>query len=354
MSSSSSSATYHVAPRLNEKGLGIFADKTLAVGDVIVSDSQVFAPVNLPRHLFEADTFLDGQCGQIHWTFNEGDTLYEPNDTGAIAVNGIEVAELGIPSDSHIFDLLLHLNHSCSPNAAWTYNSTSGVVSLRAATHIPALCEITVAYFDCISTRYEREKTFVFRYSFICDCYACNLPSPLLVESDARRLRVKQLDAIIARSRQDLEGGTVFRSAKEQLRLLDEERLWELQPRAAANLLAAEAAVYHSDYAAARRHFGMAYALRSLAFGRVSSPAQALIPLCLNPSSHPFAGTGDTRTMPSICDHCGIEAGDGPNQGTMSKGGDCGECHCARYCSRACKAAALVQHRPVCQIIKGM
>lgn len=71
------------------------------------------------------------------------------------------------------------INHSCNPNTVWTFDNSSKLFSVRAATDIPQGTEITVTYiYDLLRPR-ESRRAELDRLGFTCECEACGVDSAM-------------------------------------------------------------------------------------------------------------------------------------------------------------------------------
>ncbi|EDR00320.1 uncharacterized protein LACBIDRAFT_334260 [Laccaria bicolor S238N-H82] len=88
-------------------------------------------------------------------------------------------------------------NHSCSPNARFSFNPTNGQLRIFALSDIPVGEEICVAYLSSRrlygQTRQHRQGILRSRYHFTCSCSVCSLPKAEMILSDSRRVKVNEL-----------------------------------------------------------------------------------------------------------------------------------------------------------------
>ncbi|CAI6339158.1 unnamed protein product [Periconia digitata] len=88
-----------------------------------------------------------------------------------------------------LFPRIARINHSCRPNAAYTWNARSGQRIVYASRAIEAGEEISDSYISLLLPRAERRKRLA-RYGFECTCEACSLAGKKLKESDDRRMEI--------------------------------------------------------------------------------------------------------------------------------------------------------------------
>ncbi|KAF2202423.1 SET domain-containing protein, partial [Delitschia confertaspora ATCC 74209] len=106
-------------------------------------------------------------------------------------------------SGAAIFPYAARFNHSCSPNACFTWNSAIGKETIHATRNINCGEEITVAYCDTTHSKSLRRYELK-HYGFLCDCRACNDESDpeYASKSAERRYRLQELEDLLASMRE--------------------------------------------------------------------------------------------------------------------------------------------------------
>ena len=133
---------------------------------------------------------------------------------------------------SGIFPQASRINHSCIPNAYFTWNpklGRSGLLTVYAIVLIPKSAEILVNYRpgDSLENRDHRHESRDY-YGFTCTCKACDTDTSFAMESEERRNRMKDLAvAITATEDQDPSNQTTesLRNIIEMSNLLQVEGL---------------------------------------------------------------------------------------------------------------------------------
>ncbi|KAI4521421.1 SET domain-containing protein [Schizophyllum commune Loenen D] len=199
-----------------KKGLGMFATRALSAGDLILSERPlVVHPLGAPLYtgdqmgLFRLPQSITGRVIETEFEIevmvqrmvtknrdafisltNSRDFSSCGNLVGRAYTNGLDVLQeftfAGLPDDSGaykgVFDKLSRVNHSCTPNAVFSWDSLSFSGSLRAIRAIQPDEEITITYCDPSLSTAERAAVLA-PYDIVCDCPACKDGAA----SDARR-----------------------------------------------------------------------------------------------------------------------------------------------------------------------
>ncbi|KAH8721527.1 hypothetical protein GQ44DRAFT_712019 [Phaeosphaeriaceae sp. PMI808] len=122
-------------------------------------------------------------------------------------------------SQTSICPRAARFNHSCIPNACFSWNSRLSQATVHAIVEIPANTQINLSYekpYQAISSRREKLSA----YGFVCSCAACQSEP-----SNVRRARMTVLDARIRSGRRQLWRSPMPKAALELIRLLKEEGL---------------------------------------------------------------------------------------------------------------------------------
>ncbi|VDB95570.1 unnamed protein product [Peniophora sp. CBMAI 1063] len=90
------------------------------------------------------------------------------------------------------FLIASQVRHSCSPNAAYVWDSKTFTLTLRAGRPIAADEEITIAYVPLMRPRVARQLILRSSYGFNCTCPACMLPVADSVRSDQARIELSK------------------------------------------------------------------------------------------------------------------------------------------------------------------
>ncbi|KAF9554413.1 SET domain-containing protein [Agrocybe pediades] len=191
-------------------GLGMFALVNMPKNTLIDAEHPVIiTPYVIGVHVPTAEIYqlIFGKLGMdVQMAFSElcgsrkdgkakSDSLYE----SIMKANSLPV-ELPVldPGDKRaelschrgLFLNASRINHSCSPNALWTWDLDSFTLQLRSVRHIRADEEITVAYVPPELSFQERRNLLRERYGFECHCTHCC--SVEVAKSDSARLFLTQ------------------------------------------------------------------------------------------------------------------------------------------------------------------
>ncbi|KAI1081825.1 hypothetical protein F5B20DRAFT_588377 [Whalleya microplaca] len=113
--------------------------------------------------------------------------IYDTNNACVSSVNQP-------PTDFGIFPIFSKANHSCTPNAYWSYNPEARRMTVHAIRDLAPGEEILVSYCDLLQPAWGRAQEFQ-RYCFQCTCEACE--GELKAVHDERRQRLSDIDAIL-------------------------------------------------------------------------------------------------------------------------------------------------------------
>ncbi|KAL1755497.1 hypothetical protein FB107DRAFT_290831 [Schizophyllum commune] len=209
------SLAHRISPA-GKKGLGMFATRALSAGDLVLAERPLMVralgpppytgpqmglfrnPPSLVSRVvdmeFQIEVMVQRMVPKNRNAFlaltNSPDFSGCGNLVGRVYTNGRDVLQgftfSGMPGGSAtytgLFDKLSRVNHSCTPNAVFTWDSLSFSGSLRAIRDIQPDEEITITYCNPSLSTAERAAALA-PYNIKCDCYACKDGSA----SDARR-----------------------------------------------------------------------------------------------------------------------------------------------------------------------
>jgi hypothetical protein len=181
-----------------QNGKGTFATRDIQKGDLILSEKPIFSFLtNTPKYghveavirdLSPAN--LDGYLS-LHNAHNKCSCYPNPLQ-GIFGMNTFT-----LDGNWAVCMRASRFNHSCSPNAWYSFNSDMGELEIHALGTIPHGKEIFVAY---IGSRHvwgsscrSRQAILHTRSHFTCTCSVCSLPNAESKMSNARHRRVNKL-----------------------------------------------------------------------------------------------------------------------------------------------------------------
>lgn len=215
---------------VSNKGLGAFANRDIARGEIILSERPlVIWPVKLTAEQANASlASLTPSARKLYFSLADAsDSSSEMDKALAIrATNGFNVelpaltsgltpAGLLSPeqrpsSASFIFPRIARINHSCVANCDHALNWPSGTLKMEvyATTPISPGEEISIEYTPGLvqRTRAERQSMLQRDFGFECRCRICSESEEKIARSDSRR---REVDAIV----RALAGGGMDRQA---------------------------------------------------------------------------------------------------------------------------------------------
>ncbi|KAH9484683.1 SET domain-containing protein 5 [Psilocybe cubensis] len=264
------------------KGVGAFATRNLKCGELILSEVPTFtilenlserakvasiesevlslSPVILNQYLSLHNSHDDCGC-------DRGNSII----VGIYATNTFTLTDnkAGICMKSSRF------NHSCAPNARYSFNERKGQMTVHVLTDIKKGEEIFVMYimgrglYGTPSSR--RQKVLRQRYHFTCACKICSLPPAEAMMSDSRRERLDVLWNLIPRFT-PTQGIQRLKVIVQAVQLMKEEGY-----HADADDYTNDAGVvcaYHRDWESTKYWTEMTYRIRVEEFGEDSSRAE--------------------------------------------------------------------------------
>lgn len=200
------------------EGLGCFSTVPISAGTLILSETPLFN-VREPRTNLAVITAFSGLSIAQQERYL---ALYalDPTATGdAHVVDIFNANAWQTGSRTSICPLAARFNHSCVPNATFSWNAQLCQVTVYAITAILQDTQITMSYerpYQIRELRHEKLSA----YGFVCSCSACSTD---YVVSDVRRARMATLDARIRTDKRQLWKSPMPKAAMELVRLLKEE-----------------------------------------------------------------------------------------------------------------------------------
>lgn len=277
-----------------DKGLGVFALQTFHRGDLILTEAPLFsigqrdimdrpdsravaATVNrLPQEELRKYKSLKNSRPDIGLVL------------GVFATNSLRMSD----DDSGIFLEVSRFNHSCSPNARYSWNPDIKRMRVYALRDISCGEEIFVSYISGRnvygSTRGERQDRLKI-YGFTCACTVCELQGPSAVASDKRRTKIKELWESVPHFPPNKTQSRLHAIVR-AIHLLEEEGY-----SADYDDFTNDAAVicaFHSDWPSAKYWATKTYESRVAEFGEDSYRAKEVKGMYLDPKSDNMAGSG--------------------------------------------------------------
>ena len=226
-------STLYVIKASPGKGLGMFAAVDIEKGTRILAEKPFFSLVESPEWS-GSDVYALNEIPKAFGRLSVGDrdkymSLHCPERPDCSAIVSIYEAncyEMG--SGACICLDASRINHSCIPNAHFSWNTKIERETLHAVKDIFKGEEITISYCPAIRTVGQR-KLHLESYFFTCRCPACRIDQDFGIMSQMRRLQMLDLDHKIA----DFQNDAV--AAREEYGEGDEEpavlRLVELMDK---------------------------------------------------------------------------------------------------------------------------
>jgi len=232
---------------LGDKGLGTVAVEHIAPGQVILRDTMILGIHGMPSEVVDTSTGearmltsdeveanlqadLERRSVQeqsIFWELADAHVapVGEKTVTGVVRTNALPVHG-GVDDPglcAGIFPVVSRLNHSCTPNAHVEFRKELDAMLVHADAAIQEGEEVCISYIHVCATCEERQE-LLSNFCFVCRCSACSAEGEALVRSDARRVRLRELQQKLSL---DLHASPETPEAceAEALRIIDAELL---------------------------------------------------------------------------------------------------------------------------------
>ncbi len=220
------------------KGLGLFATRSLAPGEMlfeerplIVSPAQGAIDVHLFVDLDDVALGVTARAAHTTLLTLSRQALMQLSDrgepkslTGVAHTNGVAIDAFR----GGVFLVFSRLNHSCTPSAHFEYNPETHSQSVFVLRPIEAGEEVTVAYKDreMHMPRLLRRLRLFSTFGFECACGTCAEDCPVVISaSDSRRTRIAQLFELIYDAMRRGDPDAAVGMCEERVALLSDEGL---------------------------------------------------------------------------------------------------------------------------------
>ncbi|KAF8259758.1 hypothetical protein EI94DRAFT_1690349 [Lactarius quietus] len=288
-----------------QEGNGAFASRDTQRGDMILSETPIFfirADVPEPlKHISVENAVRNlspvhlAKFLSLHNSHTE--CLCYPNPLlGIFSTNAYHFTR----DDSGICLKSSRFNHSCSPNAKFSFNPTTGEIRIYALGTIPRGEEMFISYTGSVvsgrplygAPRQLRQAVLRAQYHFTCACTVCSLAEAESKKSDARRVKLHDLHEIFQNftAQSHLQGAQLLNFIVEGVRLLKEEG--HLADADDFTAFAGQICALHSDWVSAKYWAGLTYHTRVAEYGEDTPQTVEVREYYLNPRSSPYAGRG--------------------------------------------------------------
>jgi hypothetical protein len=198
-----------------------------------------------------------------------------------------------------VYSNICFINHACIPNSHNNWNSKTGLETIHAIREIKAGEEITISYAAGEPAR-QRLLKLKDAFGFDCKCELCSRPEIEVQESDARRVKIKQLDEAIGDPGRTMNAPhRAIADCREMLELILQEYDGSSPPLEARLYYDAfQISIIHSDQARASAFARRAFEARLIVEGEDSPEAIRMRSLIRNPTHHQSFGISKRwRTM---------------------------------------------------------
>ncbi len=189
------------------KGLGMFAAEEIQKGTRILAEKPFFSLTKRPV-ISWSDPQAPNDISKAFDRLSSNEQrqylgLHCPERPGCsrgVSIYEANCYEMG--SGTCICLDASRINHSCIPNAHYSWNSSIGRETVHAVKDISKDEAITISYCAAICTLDERKRELE-PYVFICSCPACQTDTDFGFKSQARRQEMRDLHQHVTDHRDD-------------------------------------------------------------------------------------------------------------------------------------------------------
>jgi len=169
-----------------EKGHEMFAAEDIPKGKRIIAEKPLMKAQSFPASEEQLQAEFDKLSAKDKRAFQQLHSAHIPEDTTWLQ-SRFYTNSVTWNDGSATFILISRINHSCIPNASFSYNASLNMETVHAFKNIKKGEEITISYILPYATKEERNATLRARYGFSCKCEACEPTSQVWRNSATRR-----------------------------------------------------------------------------------------------------------------------------------------------------------------------
>ncbi|KAI0752933.1 hypothetical protein C8Q80DRAFT_1267396 [Daedaleopsis nitida] len=184
-------------------GLGVVASTNIARGQTIIQERPLFLlPVWIPASTVQQAVVALDSVVNLMRPENK-DALYALSNAkgseapshlkGIIDTNALAIPTLlpGYPARySAVGRDTSRINHSCSPNATYSWDLETLTITVRALFPIRAGEQVTISYINATEVYDRRQEELRSKYNFTCKCTACRQEPTARYQADMQRVVV--------------------------------------------------------------------------------------------------------------------------------------------------------------------
>lgn len=291
------SPVYKIVP-IPDAGLGVVATSFISRGDLILSESPILTVDSaLVDGIGGAEALIESSLRSLpkdeQQAFLSLHNVYGPELPPFLGVFKTNSIVLDVnATETGVFLECSRFNHSCVPNAMYSWNKTKEVV--YAIKDIEPGEQITVSYLGqelSKGVRSDRQLKLFSSFGFECLCEACAKSPDEIEASDRRRRNIARMEEIIrAGSLVMPNPAKVLEHCRRILDLWEEEGLDDIS-RYGVYYEAFRVCVTHGDLARASAFAALAVKVREDCEGEDAARADKLEPFVKNPEDYQLAGT---------------------------------------------------------------
>jgi len=227
MDSFTSGELWRVEP-ISGKDEGIVAKCDIKKGSLILQDKPLF--IVPPEVHYELDAYLESRVSELNFTessvfWSLADSKTQDGRKTARGIYFTNCYSIGQGSTTQfptaMLPILAKVNHSCRPNAEFSWNEKHGCEDLRAVKDIYKGEELTSCYLDITAqgriTRDERRMLLQKGYGFTCSCEACHMDEQEVEKED--KIRIEAFKISQTEFRLSIDEGSNTKNLNDLLKL---------------------------------------------------------------------------------------------------------------------------------------
>ena len=172
---------------IDRKALGVLATRNLAQGECLLREWPLLRLTPDGAGRYDGVYHGDRERARALLSTLSASKSGAGDLGGVIETNGIVVSASRQRGPFTVVNLMIsRCNHSCSPNAAFSWDAELQEACLSTKSPIRAGDEVTINYLGSRGSRARRQRLLLKRFDFVCTCELCSLSGEALARSDAQ------------------------------------------------------------------------------------------------------------------------------------------------------------------------
>lgn len=270
------------------------ATTSIARGSLILSESPLFTLEDHGKNAIMIASKLRALPREQQQVFFSLHNAWAQQISPLLGIVKTNSHALGVRATAcGIFPECSRFNHSCVPNAAYSWDGIRSKENIYAVKDIAAGEQITVSYLGSKGNecRSSRQLKLMLSWRFYCCCEACNKSEEEIAASDAKRQEIARLDEVVGDGVLIMVNpARMLGYCRKILQLYKEEGLEDVSLyRSYYDAL--QACVAHGDMARASAFAALALEVKETCEGKDAMGLGEIKSLIKHPENHRLAGT---------------------------------------------------------------